>query len=419
VIVITYWSTYTCCVTVLLLLVANAGHGEVYNRKNLVPGGRAAAMGGAYAAIADDASAGWHNPSGLAWTKGQDLSMSANAYTKTSRSIEGVLGNEDVAETSSSLYPAFAGGITSFGPVRFGYSYFTLDRENSNESLSSAVPQSATSGAYTYKRKLLSVSEHLLAGGSFAFPMGTHFSLGLSEFYYRRSSQISLAETSLYASGASTDSFLRQTTLNEGAYTVVGGMIHGSYGNFGLVARMPKPLADNTLVETSQTLYTASSQSRSELSQKSHAYDESDTPEYVVGFSLRGGDWLLWSAEGSYCPVHKSDFKSDGGIDTRATTNWATGLELATTYFIMRGGAFSNNSLVAMPDETKSNQPSAIDFLGFSGSLTVRTKSAESSFGMVRQLGQGYEQAVTGQTGLYKVSAESVTYFLSTRYLGF
>ncbi|MCX6124304.1 MAG: hypothetical protein NTV34_06085, partial [Proteobacteria bacterium] len=153
--------------------------GEQFNRRNLLPGGRAATMGGAYSGVSDDASGSWYNPAGLAFTKGSDVSMSANAFTRTHRSISGALGDNDVAEASTSIYPAFAGGTTGLGPIRFGYSFFTSDHDNTDESFRFQVPASGNVAAYTYSRRLLATGDMLFAGASASFAIGPNLSLGL------------------------------------------------------------------------------------------------------------------------------------------------------------------------------------------------------------------------------------------------
>jgi len=61
------------------------------NYEGFVVGERAAGMGGAYTALADDGSAVFHNPAGLAQVRRSGLSMSANTYGYHESTVEGVL----------------------------------------------------------------------------------------------------------------------------------------------------------------------------------------------------------------------------------------------------------------------------------------------------------------------------------------
>ena len=50
------------------------------NFRPYLVGGRAAGMGGAFTALADDGSGGYYNPGGLAFVPASSLSFSLNAY---------------------------------------------------------------------------------------------------------------------------------------------------------------------------------------------------------------------------------------------------------------------------------------------------------------------------------------------------
>jgi long-chain fatty acid transport protein len=66
--------------TALLALAASSARADFYNNRNFLVGERAAHLGGAFTAIADDATAGWYNPAGLASIRATSVLMTANAY---------------------------------------------------------------------------------------------------------------------------------------------------------------------------------------------------------------------------------------------------------------------------------------------------------------------------------------------------
>ncbi|GMU59639.1 MAG: hypothetical protein AMXMBFR34_14020 [Myxococcaceae bacterium] len=65
---------------VLLALGAAEVRADFFNQRNFLVGERASVLGGAFTAVADDASALWYNPAGLAVIEKPSLSLSANAY---------------------------------------------------------------------------------------------------------------------------------------------------------------------------------------------------------------------------------------------------------------------------------------------------------------------------------------------------
>ena len=397
-------------------LESSAAFCNQFNQRTLLPGVRAATMGGAFTAISDDASGGWYNPAGLGFIQGSDMSLSANAFTKSRHSVKEALGEHDVAESSSSLYPAFAGGTTGLGPFHVGYSYFTADRENSDESFIYDVPASGSTSAFTYNRRQLIVGEKVFAGASAALPLGKNLSFGVSEFYYRRTMQTSLVESTVYKSGATFDSNLRQSTLNEGSVTVLGFLMKGAGFSMGLATKIPKALADNTTIETAQTTYVGSAPDRTTTITKPHDYDEVTPHEYSIGLAWQPSPSFSLALDASHLPGEKSLHRGEGGIDTKATTNYSIGGELFLGNVGLRGGAFTNNSLVSDPDPNLMSQPGSENYVGWSSGISYRTKSFESMIGVIRQTGVGKDQTVSGNSKVYEIDAESTSYLLTSRY---
>ncbi|MCX6116722.1 MAG: hypothetical protein NT027_04215 [Proteobacteria bacterium] len=397
-------------------IVSTRAYAELYNRRNLLPGGRAAALGGAFTALSDDASGTWYNPSGLAFTKGNDVSMSANAYTRSKRSVVGAVGNEDVSESSSSIYPAFAGGTTGFGSFRLGYAYFTSDREHSNENFRYDIDATADQAAFTYARKVLMTGEMIHAGVGFGINLGPYLSIGASEFYYRRSRQVSLIESSVYSTGATFDSTIQQKTLNEGGVGIIGSTVRLKDFSIGLVAKFPKRLADNTSVETSQVTFTSGVPQRNVNTTKPHGFEEPDASEYNLGMAYQWSSWLMTSIDAQYIAGSLTEFKDQGGVSTAATNNYSAGMELSLSRIVIRGGYFTNNSMVRKPDSTQTNQPASVDYIGWSSGLSLRSKSFESSLGFVKQIGRGFDQSVGGSSSVYAIEGESMTLFLTSKY---
>lgn len=64
----------------LAALLATAASADLFNQRNYLIGERASMMGGAFTAVADDASALWYNPAGLSAIERTSISLSANAY---------------------------------------------------------------------------------------------------------------------------------------------------------------------------------------------------------------------------------------------------------------------------------------------------------------------------------------------------
>lgn len=64
-----------------ILLFAQQAFAQSYNNYQYILGERAAGIGGAYIALANDSTALWYNPSGLARISDFSMNVSANTYS--------------------------------------------------------------------------------------------------------------------------------------------------------------------------------------------------------------------------------------------------------------------------------------------------------------------------------------------------
>lgn len=74
---------------IVIFFIASTVFAGGYNSYQFIIGERAAGMGGAYTALADDSSALWHNPAGIAKIKHSHLNLSADAYSYAMNDFEG------------------------------------------------------------------------------------------------------------------------------------------------------------------------------------------------------------------------------------------------------------------------------------------------------------------------------------------
>ena len=82
-----------CALVLLLAGAAVRAQGIESNFKPYVVGGRAAGMGGAFTALADDGSGGYYNPGGLAFARSSSVSFSLNVYGFAGGTVKDALGD--------------------------------------------------------------------------------------------------------------------------------------------------------------------------------------------------------------------------------------------------------------------------------------------------------------------------------------
>ena len=111
-----------------------AAFGNTYqsmgNQRNILPGGRSALLGGAYEAVADDSTAAYYNPAGLALIKERRIQLSVTGYRTATTTYEDAIDGRPFKESSSGFFPNFIGGSEQLGPIRVGYAFLTLDLDN-------------------------------------------------------------------------------------------------------------------------------------------------------------------------------------------------------------------------------------------------------------------------------------------------
>jgi len=107
-----------CALLVVLAWAEARAQGIESNFKPYIVGGRAAGMGGAFTALADDGSGAYHNPGGLAFTRSSSLSFSLNAYGLAGGTVKDALGDgHDFVYQDLNIFPVASAGIKKLGEV--------------------------------------------------------------------------------------------------------------------------------------------------------------------------------------------------------------------------------------------------------------------------------------------------------------
>lgn len=104
--------------TVLLVLggATARAQGIESNYRPYLVGGRAAGMGGAFTALADDGSGAYYNPGGLAFVRASSLSFSLNAYGIVGGRVTDALGDgQDFPYQDLNVLPVATAGIKKLG----------------------------------------------------------------------------------------------------------------------------------------------------------------------------------------------------------------------------------------------------------------------------------------------------------------
>ena len=403
----------------LLLALASpsAKAGPFSNQRNLLPGPRAAALGGAFVAIADDPSAVYWNPAGYSLMDQAEVSISGIGFIQSSTSFDQTLSDEPFVERAESLSPGFFGASLRSGRLGLGYGFAALDERNVNQNDSFLGVDLVTGESVDYYRTYQEASTLSSAGLGISYLLTDWLSVGISSAYYRRQSAVSNFQIVSETSGAFTTHNLKYETLNEGLLGTAGAILIAGKFRAGISYRYPYALANNTTVSD----YTAESPGSSGLpgseneltlfEGKSREMDEPGIRTYQMGVAWGEAGRLLVAADLIQHLVGASE--KSRGLET--VNNYSVGLEAGAGGWIFRGGLFSNASLYPAPKDDLSNQATAIDFYGYSWGVAFSQKIREFSVTYVKQDGSGSGQLVADSYSIQKVKGALANLLLSSR----
>lgn len=385
----------------LLTLVCLAGPGvaaaEGYYTPAPLLGEHASSLGGAFTAVADDPSAAWYNPAGLAHLPSSIFGANLDLYEVSRYERTDALQvrgkTADLETRLLTTVPSAFGVAWSVGG-RHGVAVSVLVPEV--ERLSGGVAAEAApaerevaSGAL----ELETSDQTWLVGPSYGFRVTESLSLGASLFYELRQRRETVrrrsATASVGAEPGAVDSLaldLTDTRGSHGALTgVLGAMWSAGALRLGLSLQPPGlSLHDDLSLYVSRGLGAGpEAPDGLYLRQVFELGWTVRSPwRATLGASLALGDWLLAAdlrgqaggdAFDTVDPPETSGL-APRRIEPEATLNGNLGAEyrLAERY-TLRAGAFTRFAGLAAPDGTDPNAPEVLDLVGAVLGLTRRS----------------------------------------------
>lgn len=405
-----------------LALNATAGHASTVsaqaNLRNVLPGGRASMMGGAYTAISDDPSGAYYNPGGLGFLTDQSFDVSATAYRKQSIIYKDAIKKEPIEQQSVNIFPSFLGLASKLGRFTLGYSFVSLDQRSIYQQNKYENITTAPYGSATFEQTHQEENTHVLAGASAAIRLGAHWAAGLSLYYYQRNINATTIQLSTYNGGRLWSTTHTYQTLNTGISPIFG--VKARYGivDFGLSVMMPRSITDRTNIITTQIIYDPTFENNTAPTTERDDYklvqlNEVNPTTYRGGIAVHPVAWFTGSAD---LLVHegKKNHHVDGTAhDFLTTYDFSVGMELGGPTGGLRAGYFSNNSLFRELSENNVNQPAHINYTGYAIGFGWRVKGFQGELAMVQQRGRGKAQSITDSETIQDVSALNTLYSIS------
>lgn len=384
---------------VLLLFIAPTARADFFNGRNLLLGEKAALLGGAFTALADDATAGYYNPAGLVQAPGFTVAASADIYafyvlSRTERvndqgdqltlSFLRTVILPSTFALSYRIHPRVTVAVHVLSPDRF--------RLSSINSIEAPVVATALGSDQLYQglsRSARFDQQSTLYGASAGFALSETLSLGVALHYHLAQTSQALASTYFTPSG-------EQATLQADNEVTSGGLIP----SVGVLVRLPAGfrLGVNWQCETlmihSQNVWQVSLSSSTQGQSFDTGTTKGDT-RYPHRFAL-GLGWQTSALTLSFDLIAYAPLDYDAPHEVlrtqfaenrhREVTHFdaSVGVEVTLSeMFVIRGGLFTNTSSAS--DQFAEER---INLYGGVLGLGVRKDGLETGFGVMAQYGQ-------------------------------
>ena len=396
----------------VVVLAAGGVVADPFHRANVLVGERAAGMGGAFTALADDGSAGHYNPAGLAMLPGESFSLSSNLYGVRWESVGGsanvhhfdFFDFQSIPGATATVKELY-GGTEDEGLYRLvgAFSLFVTDHESSSRNLVLTDVEGRTEqGAAVHFDRFLVTSERsqqtLEAAVSLGFHVTRWLDIGMSALVlYRTEVRDELSDAA--ADEADDSRVLRLHLKLDGKYVGIAGAfgIHAEplEGlHVGANFRTP-PARVYSAAQTGGTFWVdggAASVQRFPDADVDMDYRPPAELAFGVAYELPrvfavSADLSLRMPMVSYVDIEDEDFGRV--VDRNFAWDVALGAEgYPVEWFAIRAGFFTNNSSGGPADPTFNPSP-AVDELGVSTGVGFAVGDTTISGGVIYWWGDG------------------------------
>lgn len=408
---------------VIVLLAASVSYADDYHYNNILVGDRASGMGGAYAAVADDPSGMFHNPAGMVYSTGNNLSASANAFHSSYKKYNGVLGGSGWKREASTLLPNFFGVLQKVGKLRLGISYVVPDSivEDQDEVFLNIPTNLDLDGNGTFETPA-TITEYVinfnnddniyLIGPSAAIEITDGLSVGLTVYAHYRHIQWILNQYITLDTGHF--EWLNSYFENDefGIRPIFGVMWSPvDKASLGLTISKTAILSSSTTQQTTAKFYNALDPVPQRV-----VSDVNAKRDYPTVVKL-GGAYFVSRAFMVTSDITYHSAEKDVFGERESILNFSVGTEYyLNEKYALRAGLYSNFSSAPEVEQGKINQVEHIDLYGVSLSLSYFGKGSSLSLGGTYSTGSGDAQIIINSPNIQDVDMNTWTIFLSSSY---
>ena len=427
----------------LVAFSAGTAASDEYHYTNLIIGDRASGMGGAYTAVADDATGLYYNPAGVAYSAGRNISASVNAYYNTEKTYKSVIGGNGWIRTSSSLLPNYFGVVQPVGKFRIGISYAVPESimENQDQTFNNlALSNQVANPNVDIKSYIINFNNESNTynfGPSIAMELNSKLSAGLTLYYYQKRTMFILnqilktdrIDPTISAGGPGYEwSNVKRLSTEWGFRPVLGFMLT-PVDNVSVGLALSKVFIEgsNTMWQVSQRAQNISPGEVDYINLPDGQTTTNQTSKYPTQISL-GVAWfptqsLLLTADVNYVTkVNEQDVVVNNAMyglrpEAKAVTNIALGGEYYVSKSLaMRAGLYTNYANTPQIVSGVKDQNEHIDMYGGTLSLSHFTRNTSVTLGGGYTYGAGKTQIIGDSLKIQDAESKGWMFFLSSSY---
>lgn len=403
-------------------------HGTVmageYNYKALLTGEKAAGLGGAYVALADEQTGMYYNPAGIVHAPVLGSTATVNLLTGTSTTYENVFGGSEWTRESLELVPGFFGTMVRSGKSTFGFSVVVVDSAAEDQS---EIFENVLIGNTTWDELRVNNNFHARRyniGASMATELGGGWSWGASLYAdYATKDRSYLQRLAMDSDGPGPDPDdtvalvqVERESTSLGFRPVIGLMYRGKQWSLGAALAHTLPLSREYDYAFTGSITTRTGAESNGVSQGEFSafdfIDESDDTEdqpfeVALAAAYLSSTNTTWTVQLDYVSERKVDaVLIQGGavpardLSTEAVLNFAAGVERPlSASWLMRAGAYTNFANNKASEAVGPERREEIDMYGLTFSLTKvqAAKARHWTVGLQVEAGEG--EATLGDVG--------------------
>ena len=411
---------------------------DQFHYTNFIIGERAMGLGGAYTAVADDASGVFYNPAGLGFALNSDISGSANAYYSKETVYKDAIGDNDFKESASGTANPFFGGLQKLDHIwrglAAGFAVYVTDNEfKDQDDLLENIDFGSGVSLDRYHRTANTRSETLGVALAAAKKFKGGFSVGASLSYlnateltqnYQDVQQTLSASQQVYSTVN-----VRESLNVDALETAIGAQYAFWNLSVGVNLKFRSIIKQNIEYANDTTSYQEPISQDPTRQNVSYNYDDAleEWPnEYRFGLAWFATTRLLLTFDTTYHTGVEEPAVSGSTAEEliknyyqrtyarQATTNFAGGLEYYITSSVpVRVGVFTNNDARKEVEAGQTNQADHIDYMGYSLFFAWVQPNSQVSFGVVYQDGKGEAQKIADSESIQDVTSSAYTIAIS------